>query len=65
MLELQSIFSEKQRLALTPDSPTPLYFQLYQLLKTCIINGTFPQGMQLPTEKELSLEFGVSRITVE
>ncbi len=65
MLELQSIFSEKQRLALTPDSPTPLYFQLYQLLKTCIINGTFPQGMQLPTEKELSLEFGVSRITVK
>ena len=65
MLELHSIFSEKQRLALSPDAPTPLYFQLYKLLKTCIINGTVPQGVQLPTEKELSMEFGVSRITVK
>ena len=65
MLEIQSIFSEKQRLALTTDSPTPLYFQLYQLLRACIVNGTFPKGARLPTEKELSVEFGVSRITVK
>ena len=65
MLELHSIFSEKQRLALTSDAPAPLYFQLYKLLRTCIINGTVPYGVQLPTEKELSMEFGVSRITVK
>ena len=65
MLDLHSIFSEKQRLGLTRESPAPLYFQLYNLLKSCIVNGTFPFGAQLPTEKELSREFGLSRITVK
>ena len=65
MAELQSIFTEKQRKALTTDSPTPLYFQLYRLLKTCILDGTFPKGSQLPTEKLLSSEFGISRITAK
>jgi len=65
MLELQSILSEKQRLALTRESPTPLYFQLYNLLKSCIVNGSLPLGAQLPTEKNLSREFGLSRITVK
>lgn len=65
MLELKSIFSEKQRAALTRDTPTPLYFQLYHLLRSGILNGTFPLGSQLPTEKVLSTEFGVSRITAK
>jgi GntR family transcriptional regulator len=65
MAELQSIFSEKQRQVLSKESPTPLYFQLYKLLKNCILNGTFTKGMQLPTEKQLSLEFGISRITAK
>ena len=65
MLDLHSIFSEKQRQSLTRDSPAPLYFQLYNLLKSCILNGTFPLGSQLPTEKDLSKEFGLSRITVK
>jgi GntR family transcriptional regulator len=64
MLELQSIFTEKQRAALGADAPTPLYFQLYNLLKSCIVNGTLPHGARLPAEKDLSREFGVSRITV-
>lgn len=65
MVTLQSIFSEKQRQALTRESPTPLYFQLYKLLKNCILNGTFVKDMQLPTEKQLSDEFGISRITAK
>jgi len=65
MLELQSILSEKQRLALTRELPTPLYFQLYNLLRSCIVNGSLPLGAQLPTEKDLSREFGLSRITVK
>lgn len=65
MAELQSVFSQKQRKALTDDSPTPLYFRLYSLLKNCIIDGTFTNGVQLPTEKQLSQEFAVSRITAK
>lgn len=62
---LESIFSAKQRQILSKDSPTPMYFQLYQLLKTCIQDGTFTNGTRLPTEKELSEEFEVSRITAK
>lgn len=65
MIELQSVFSEKQRQKLTRHSPTPLYFQLYKMLKTSILNGTFQFGMRLPTEKQLSGEFDISRITVK
>jgi GntR family transcriptional regulator len=65
MVELQSIFSEKQRQMLASDSPTPLYHQLYSLLKTCILDGTFEKNMKLPTEKQLSDEFGISRITAK
>lgn len=65
MVKLQSLFSEKQRKTLSSDSPTPLYFQLYTLLKDCILDGTFEKDMQLPTEKQLSDEFGISRITAK
>jgi GntR family transcriptional regulator len=63
MVELHTIFSEKQRQDIFVDTPTPLYYQLYKLLKTCILDGTYTHGMQLPTEQKLSKEFGVSRIT--
>lgn len=62
---MQSIFSVKQRNRLEKDAPTPLYFQLYTMLKTGIIDGTFRRGDRLPTEKELSDQFGVSRITAK
>lgn len=64
-MNLHSIFSEKQRRSLSQDTPTPLYFQIYNLLKSCILNGTFSHGSRLPTEMELSSEFGVSRITAK
>ena len=65
MAELKSLFSQKQREALSKESPTPLYFQLYKLLRNCILDGTFEHGMRLPTEKQLSREFGISRITAK
>jgi GntR family transcriptional regulator len=65
MAEMKSLFSEKQRSQLSKESPTPLYFQLYKLLKNCILDGTFENGMRLPTEKHLSAEFGISRITAK
>ena len=39
--------------------------QRYKLLKNCILDGTFPKDTQLPTEKQLSREFGISRITAK
>lgn len=65
MVPLNTIFSEKQRLGLSKESPTPMYFQLYNLLKTCILDGTFTNGDRLPTEKQLSDEFDISRITAK
>jgi GntR family transcriptional regulator len=65
MVAIESVFSEKQRQTLASDSPTPLYFQLYTLLKNCILDGTFEKNMKLPTEKQLSDEFGISRITAK
>ena len=65
MADSEVIFSETQRSQLVKDAPTPLYFQLYTLLKSCILDGTFKRGMRLPTEKELSDEFGISRITAK
>jgi GntR family transcriptional regulator len=63
MIELHTVFSQKQRQALSKDLPTPLYFQLYKLLKNGILDGTYINGAQLPTEGQLAEEFGVSRIT--
>ncbi|MBU2980020.1 GntR family transcriptional regulator [Alteromonas sp. C1M14] len=47
------------------DGPTPLYHQLYSLLKQQIIDGTITYGSHLPTEQELGEAFGLSRITVK
>jgi GntR family transcriptional regulator len=65
MAKLDSLFSDKQRSQLSKESPTPLYFQLYKLLKNCILDGSFEKGMRVPTEKLLSQEFAISRITAK
>jgi GntR family transcriptional regulator len=64
-IDLSTIFTEHQRRTLSKESPTPMYFQLYTLLKGCIVDGTFADGTRLPTEKELSDEFSISRITAK
>ena len=43
----------------------PLYFQILSVLESRIRSGQHPPGSLLGTEKELALQFGVSRITVQ
>jgi GntR family transcriptional regulator len=50
---------------LNENSPTPLYFQLYSLIKQNILNGNLEDGTQLPTEATLSKAFDISRITAK
>ena len=45
------------------ESPSPLYFQLYTVLHDAIVNGVLPNESRMPSEKELSDGFDVSRIT--
>lgn len=45
-------------------SPVPMYHQLKELVSEKIESGEWAPGHRLPTEAELSKEFGVSRITV-
>jgi len=42
----------------------PLYQQIQNHLESLIINGQLGPGHQLPSEKELEVQFGVSRVTV-
>lgn len=44
-------------------SRSPLYHQLFVLLKRAILDGSIRHGAQLPTELQLADAFGVSRIT--
>ena len=44
--------------------PIPLYFQLKKLISEEIDNGTYPPDSMIPTEKELSQLFDISRTTV-
>jgi GntR family transcriptional regulator len=45
--------------------PTPLYHQLYLVLRQKIRSGSLPSESGLPGEQELSRKLGVSRITVK
>ena len=47
------------------DSSTPLYQQIFKTLETNILNGQIPLNSLMPTEKEVTEAFGVSRITVK
>jgi GntR family transcriptional regulator len=42
----------------------PLYYQIESILREKITSGKWSDGERLPTENELSDQFGVSRITV-
>ncbi|MEM6574304.1 MAG: GntR family transcriptional regulator [Pseudomonadota bacterium] len=48
---------------LDPESPTPLYHQLFTMLRDCIVGGVLKDGERMPSEKELAESFNVSRIT--
>ncbi len=44
--------------------PIPLYFQLKKIILENIKSGDYPVGSMIPTEKELSEIFGISRTTI-
>lgn len=44
--------------------PIPLYYQLAERLREQIESGALAPGTQLPSERELSEELGISRMTV-
>lgn len=50
---------------LDPTMPTPLYHQIYLVLRERIRSGEFPANAVLPGEQELAKLFEVSRITVK
>lgn len=53
-------------LAFVDDSlPTPLYHQIYVLLREQIVSGTYADGERVPSEHEIEDTFGVSRITAK
>lgn len=43
--------------------PTPLYHQIYVILRDQILNGTYRVGGRIPSEHDLAETYGVSRIT--
>ncbi len=49
---------------LLQDSPSPYYQQLYAILRKEIVDGRWVPGDMLPSEKELTAQYEVSRITV-
>ncbi|MCQ2498623.1 MAG: PLP-dependent aminotransferase family protein [Lachnospiraceae bacterium] len=46
------------------DLKTPAYLQIYEQLREDIINGTYTYGSKIPSKRLLSLEIGVSVITI-
>jgi GntR family transcriptional regulator len=51
-------------MALNKDNPIPLYYQLAEWLQEQIRAGLLKPGAQLPSERDLSEQFGISRMTV-
>jgi GntR family transcriptional regulator len=43
----------------------PITYQLAQVIRAAIIRGTYPPGYRLPTELQLTSDYGVSVITVQ
>jgi GntR family transcriptional regulator len=53
------------RMKVDTESPIPLYHQIFALLRDAISGGGFGERSFLPSEQELSQQFGVSRITAK
>ncbi|HSV35803.1 MAG TPA: GntR family transcriptional regulator [Ramlibacter sp.] len=49
---------------LQPQSPTPLYAQIKDILRARILEGTYQPHQQMPSESDMMAAFNVSRITV-
>lgn len=62
---IEKLFSKRDLELMQSEAPTPLYFQMYSLLKGRILDGSIAHGIQMPTEQQLAEMFGVSRITAK
>jgi len=62
---LAALLSPDAHKLLRNDLPTPLYHQMFSLLRDRILSGEIPCGSRIPTEFELAAAFGVSRITAK
>ena len=62
---MEEVFSAHVVGQLSKQSPTPLYHQLFSLLKSRILDGTLAYGTRLPPEERLADIFSVSRITAK
>lgn len=56
-------FSATERV--NEDLPTPLYHQIYVLLREKVVSGDYAEGTLIPSEHELEKIFNVSRITAK
>ncbi len=63
----QEMDSHRSRLVggVDPSNPTPLYHQLFTLLRDRIYDGAYEEDEKLPSEQQLVDLFGVSRITAK
>lgn len=62
---IEKLFTEHDLRSLRGEAPTPLYYQMYTLLKNRILDGSIAHGTQMPTEQQLAEAFNVSRITAK
>ena len=65
LIAKDTLFTKNIRKRLDLASPTPLYHQLFVLLKGLILDGTLLFSQQMPTEEQLAQIFSVSRITAK
>jgi GntR family transcriptional regulator, arabinose operon transcriptional repressor len=56
--------TESRSWAVDPGNPLPLYYQVYASLLQRIQGGEFPPGSFIPAERQLTEDYGVSRITI-
>jgi len=56
--------NEPRVLTVDPGNPLPLWYQVYASLLERIQQGEFPPGGFLPAERQLTEDYGVSRITI-
>lgn len=57
--------SVKRTVGTRKNDPTPIYYRLQNILRSQIENGLLKPGEKIPTERELSDEYGVSIGTVK
>lgn len=62
---LDALLGPEAHRLLRTDLPTPLYHQMFRLLRDRIVSGEIARGSRIPTEFELASAFGVSRITAK